>query len=100
MTPGIPSSNSTPATDPYAALAPPAPSSDVSKNMFLQLLVAQIKNQDPLSPADGVQFLTQLAQFSQLEKSISINDNLTAIRADMDQLVPASGTESQDQQDQ
>ena len=40
--------------------------SQVTKNMFLQLLVAQIKNQDPMSPADGVQFLTQLAQFQQL----------------------------------
>ena len=97
MTPGVPSSNST-ASDPYAALAPPTASTDVSKDMFLQLLVAQIKNQDPLSPADGVQFLSQLAQFSQLEQSISMNDNLTAIRTDMDQLVPAGGTESQDQQ--
>ena len=47
-------------------------SSQVTKNMFLQLLVAQIKNQDPMSPADGVQFLTQLAQFQQLEQSMNI----------------------------
>jgi flagellar basal-body rod modification protein FlgD len=61
--------------------------SEVTKNMFLQLLVAQIKNQDPLSPTDGVQFLTQLAQFQQLEQSMNMGQDLTAIRGDMDQLV-------------
>jgi len=64
-----------------------AGTSEVTKNMFLQLLVAQIKNQDPLSPTDGVQFLTQLAQFQQLEQSINMGQDLTAIRGDLDQLV-------------
>lgn len=61
--------------------------SQVTKNMFLQLLVAQIKNQDPMSPSDGVQFLTQLAQFQQLEQSMNSGQDLTAIRTDLDQLV-------------
>jgi flagellar basal-body rod modification protein FlgD len=52
----------------------------VTKQMFLKLLVAQIKNQDPLSPADGVQFLTQLAQFTQLEQTLALNENVQAIR--------------------
>uniref|UniRef100_Q01PQ5 Basal-body rod modification protein FlgD n=1 Tax=Solibacter usitatus (strain Ellin6076) TaxID=234267 RepID=Q01PQ5_SOLUE len=60
--------------------------SAVTKDMFLQLLVAQIKNQDPLSPTDGVQFLTQLAQFQQLEQSINMGQDVTAIRGDLDQL--------------
>ena len=51
-----------------------------SKNTFLQLLVAQLRNQDPLSPADGLQFVTQLAQFSGLEQSIEIRDELRKIR--------------------
>lgn len=67
----------------------------VSKNMFLQLLVAQIKNQDPLNPADGVQFLTQLAQFTQLEQSMSMSTDLAAIRADLDKLVPQTETDKQ-----
>lgn len=50
-----------------------------SKDTFLQLLVAQIKNQDPLSPTDGVQFLSQLAQFTQVEQSTQMRDELTAI---------------------
>jgi flagellar basal-body rod modification protein FlgD len=47
-----------------------------NKTTFLQLLVAQIKNQDPTQPQDGVQFISQLAQFSQLEQSITTNTTL------------------------
>jgi flagellar basal-body rod modification protein FlgD len=47
-----------------------------NENTFLQLLVAQIKNQDPLNPTDSVQFLSQLAQFSQLEQLIGIRQDL------------------------
>ena len=55
-----------------------APSIDglANENTFLQLLVAQIKNQDPLQPADSIQFLSQLAQFSQLEQLIGIRQEL------------------------
>lgn len=44
-------------------------SSDASKNsdMFTKLLVAQIRNQDPLSPTDPSQFVNQLSQLSQTE---------------------------------
>jgi len=69
--------------------------SQVTKNMFLQLLVAQIKNQDPMSPTDGVQFLTQLAQFQQLEQSMNSGQDLTAIRTDLDKLVQTSSTQNQ-----
>src|SRR5438552_3996878 len=47
-----------------------------NENTFLQLLVAQIKNQDPTNPTDSVQFLGQLAQFSQLEQLIGIRQEL------------------------
>ena len=46
----------------------------------MQLLVAQIKNQNPLNPADGTQFLTQLAQFSELEQMVGIRDEVSALR--------------------
>lgn len=61
--------------------------SQVTKNMFLQLLVAQIKNQDPLNPTDGVQFLTQLAQFQQLEQSMNMGQDMSAVRTDLDKIV-------------
>jgi flagellar basal-body rod modification protein FlgD len=44
--------------------------------MFLQLLVAQIQNQDPLNPADSMQFVTQLAQFSELEQVMGIRQDI------------------------
>ncbi|MGD0773507.1 MAG: flagellar hook capping FlgD N-terminal domain-containing protein [Candidatus Solibacter sp.] len=60
---------------------------DVTKDMFLQLLVAQLQNQDPLNPADSTQFLTQLAQFQQLEQSMNMGTDISAIRSDLDTLV-------------
>ena len=66
--------------------------SQVTKNEFLQLLVAQIQNQDPLNPSDGVQFLTQLAQFQQLEQSMNMGEDISAIRTDLDKLVTNSST--------
>ncbi|MDZ4796858.1 MAG: flagellar hook capping FlgD N-terminal domain-containing protein [Bryobacteraceae bacterium] len=55
--------------------------SEVTKDAFLQLLVAQVKNQDPLNPTDGVQFLSQLAQFTQLEQTIGMRTDLQDIAA-------------------
>jgi len=43
--------------------------------------VAQIKNQDPLQPTDGIQFVSQLAQFSQLEQLIGIRGDLEAAKS-------------------
>ncbi|ENY71412.1 flagellar basal body rod modification protein [Aeromonas diversa CDC 2478-85] len=37
------------------------------RNEFLQMMVAQIQNQDPLNPLDGTQYVSQLAQFSMVE---------------------------------
>ena len=55
---------------------------------FLQLLVAQIKNQNPLQPTDGVQFVTQLAQFSSLEQLVAIRGEITSLTPP----APAAGT--------
>ena len=60
----------------------------VTENMFMQLLVAQLKNQDPMSPADGAQFVTQLAQLQQLEQSVSTGQDVAAIRAGL--AIPAA----------
>ena len=74
----------------------PADTSKVTKNMFLQLLVAQIKNQNPLNPTDGTAFLTQLAQFQQLEQSLNSGQDLPAIRSDLDKLVTTGTTTGTD----
>lgn len=49
------------------------------EKIFLQLLVAQIKNQDPTQPVDSTQFMTQLAQFSNLEQLIDLNTTVKKI---------------------
>ena len=46
--------------------------SSVDSNTFLQLLVAQLKYQDPMNPAQGTEFLAQTAQFSMVEKLNSL----------------------------
>jgi len=51
-----------------------------TQNQFLQLLVAQLKGQNPLNPADGIQFVTQLAQFSSLEELTKIRTSMDAVQ--------------------
>ena len=80
------------AADAPSANPPATGASTVTKDMFLQLLVAQIKNQDPLNPADGAQFLTQLAQFQTLEQSLNMGQDLAAIRSDLDALAHTGAT--------
>jgi flagellar basal-body rod modification protein FlgD len=50
-----------------------------NESTFLTLLVAQLKNQDPLSPTDSTQFVGELAQFSSLEQLTNINQNVGTI---------------------
>ena len=51
------------------------------QDVFLKLLVSQIKNQDPLNPMDGMSFVTQLAQFSQLDALLGIRKDLEGVLA-------------------
>jgi flagellar basal-body rod modification protein FlgD len=46
---------------------------------FLKLLVSQIQNQDPLEPMDASTFVSQLAQLSQVEQSIQMNQKMGSI---------------------
>jgi flagellar basal-body rod modification protein FlgD len=54
-----------------------------NETTFLQLLVAQIQNQDPTAPMDSSTFLSQLASFTQVEQ-------LIGIRQDVQELDPAT----------
>ena len=53
-----------------AATTPTADStsSQMDKDLFLKLMVTQLRNQDPMNPQDSAEFLAQTAQFTSLEK--------------------------------
>lgn len=57
-----------------------------AKDAFLKLLVAQLQNQNPLTPSDPVEFLTQLTQFSGVEQSVAMRQELESIRATMEKI--------------
>jgi flagellar basal-body rod modification protein FlgD len=63
-----------------------------NEQTFLQLLVAQLQNQDPTSPQDGTQFVSQLAQFSSLEQEIQMRQDLDSINTDFTAAAPSAGT--------
>lgn len=53
--------------------------SATDKNMFMNLLLAQLRNQDPLNPTDQRDFVAQLAQFSTLEGVQNLNTTVQDI---------------------
>ena len=74
-----------PVTSTSTLLAPTAQTAVIDatqekKSQFLQLLVAQLKGQDPLNPLEGSEFVAQLAQFSSLEELINIKDVLKNVQ--------------------
>ena len=56
-------------------------SSGLDKDAFLQLLVAQMKYQDPLEPTDNTEYVSQLATFSQLEEMQNMTAGMSLQRA-------------------
>jgi len=55
----------------------------MGKEQFLQLLVAQLKHQDPLTPMDNAEYLGQLTQFSSMEQLINIYQEISSLRQDI-----------------
>ena len=87
ITAGTPAATGTP-----ASTASTTPSSLANQSVFLQLLVAQLKNQDPQNPADGTAFVTQLAQFSTLEQDTQSANDLNQILKSVQTLTAAFPT--------
>lgn len=54
---------------------------DMDKDAFLQLLVAQMKYQDPLQPTSNTEYISQYAQFSQVEQMQSMSASMDLQRA-------------------
>ena len=53
-----------------------AKSNTVDYDAFLQLLVAQMKNQDPTKPMESTEYVAQLASFSNVEQTVQTNEKL------------------------
>lgn len=58
----------------YASPKNESKSTDLDKDAFLQLLVTQMRYQDPLNPGDSTEYMSQLAQYSSLEATMNISD--------------------------
>lgn len=69
-----PSSSSSSSSSSSTAATP-----TVNYNEFLQLLIAELKNQDPTQPSDPTQYMSQLASFSQVEQQVQTNTSLSAM---------------------
>lgn len=80
VTGSSPASDAAAVTAPGAASATPARATKkvLDKDAFLQILVTQLKNQDPLAPQDPQQMASQLAQFSSVEQLTQLNQAMQA----------------------
>ncbi len=76
--PTAPTTPTTP-TSPSSSTSPLAPDQLANESTFLKLLMAQVRNQDPLNPTDSTQFIGQLVQFSQLEQLLGINQGVQSL---------------------
>ena len=66
-------------TNTAAADAAMKQSTGMDKDDFLKLFVTQLQNQDPLNPQDSSQFISQLAQITQVEQAYNTNTNLQSL---------------------
>jgi flagellar hook assembly protein FlgD len=69
-----------------------ASSNLATQSTFLQLLVAQLKNQDPEQPTDGTAFVTELAQFTTLQEDTTSATDLNTIVAALPGIAPTTPT--------
>jgi flagellar basal-body rod modification protein FlgD len=55
-----------------ATTEPVNPNAELGKNDFLKLMIAQLQAQNPLEPSNGTEYISELAQFSQLEQTTNL----------------------------
>ena len=77
----IQATNTTPNAAAAAGAVPVNPKSEMGKDTFLKLLVAELKNQDPQDPMQAREMVAQLAQLSSVEKLSAIDTKLADLEA-------------------
>lgn len=75
----LPTTNNTSSTSTQNSNAQTATSGLGNTSTFLNLLVAQLQYQDPTNPVDGTTFVTQLAEFNNVEQSLAIRTDMDAV---------------------
>ena len=58
-------------------------SKDMGKDEFLKILITQLQNQDPSSPMEDKEFISQMAQFSSLEQVSNLNTEFAKVSAQL-----------------
>ncbi len=56
---------------------------EMGQEVFLELMITQMKNQNPLDPQDSSEFVAQLAQFSSVEGLDKLNDNVSKVASSL-----------------
>ena len=70
-----------PQTDMNWATTTREPNSDLDRSAFLNLLITQLRHQDPLNPMEDRDFIAQMAQFSTLEQMMNLNNTFERTQA-------------------
>lgn len=73
-----------------AALSSAISNSSLGENSFLQLLVTQMKHQDPTQPQDNSQFIAQLAQFTSLEQMTNVSNSSAQMVTELNNLTSST----------
>ena len=81
------------AADAPSGAKSPADTQTLGKDAFLQLLVLQMQNQDPLEPQSNTEMVAQLAQFSALEAQTNLGKQFDVLSGNVDQLNFISGSQ-------
>jgi len=66
---------------------------ELDQETFLNLLITQLQNQDPLNPQDSQEFVAQLAQFSSLEQLMTLNEGMDTLYLATSSMTNASMTQ-------
>lgn len=57
---------------------------NLDQDAFLQILVTQLQNQDPLNPVNSEDFVSQMAELTSVEQLTSLNQNISELHAKQD----------------
>jgi flagellar basal-body rod modification protein FlgD len=66
---------------------------ELGRDAFLQLMIAQLKNQDPMDPVKNEAYIAQLATLSSLEQLVAIKEAVNKL-ADIDLTTDSNGTDT------